>query len=95
MAEEPQLHLDRLQAAAEFESTSTFRTSQSCDEETSSPEGSEKEDWTSTGKKGDVEQGENAPLQSGKRKTKSLHFLGWTIVNTLATIAIVGMQSRL
>jgi hypothetical protein len=88
MAEEPQLELHRLLAAAESESLSTSETSLSGDEGTSFLETDEKE--------GDIEKGGNSPLHSQKgNKKNSLHFFAWTIVNTLATIGIVGVQSRM
>jgi len=88
MAEERQLDLHRLLAAPESESLSTSETSLSGDEGTSFLETDEKE--------GDIEKGGNAPLHSQKKNKKnSLHFFAWTIVNMLATIGIVGMQSRM
>jgi hypothetical protein len=88
MAEESQLDLHRLLAAAEAESLSTSETSLSGDEGTNFLESDEKE--------GDIEKGGSAPLHSQKRNKKnSLHFFAWAIVNTLATIGIVGVQSRM
>jgi hypothetical protein len=88
MAEEPELGLHRLLAAAESESPSTHKTSRSSNEGTGFLETDEKE--------GDTEKGENAPLHSQKQNKKSsLYFFAWTIVNTLATIGIVGVQSRM
>ena len=88
MAEERQLDLHRLLEAAESESLSTSETSLFGDEGTSFLEADEKE--------ADIEKGGNAPLHSQKKNKKnSLHFFAWTIVNMLATIGIVGMQSRM
>jgi hypothetical protein len=96
MAEESQLGLHRLLAAAESESLSTSETSLSGDEGTSFLETDEKEEQAFTEKEGDVEKGGNTPLHSQKKNKKhSLHFFAWTIVNTLATIGIVGLQSRM
>jgi hypothetical protein len=96
MAEERQLDLHRLLAAAESESLSTSETSLSGDEGTSFLETDEKEEQAFTEKEGDVEKGGNTPLHSQKKNKKnSLHFFAWTIVNTLATIGIVGVQSRM
>lgn len=88
MAQETQLHLHNLLAAAELESTSVSETSLSGDEGTnfiSEDEKGSEADQSDT----DIEKGDGAPFQHGKRKTNSLQFLGWTIVNTLATIGIV------
>lgn len=85
MAEEPQLDLHRLLAVAEFEPPSICETSLSGDEGTSFLETDEKE--------GDIEKDGNAPVHSQKNKKKGLHFFAWAIINTLATIGIVGVQS--
>jgi hypothetical protein len=85
MVEEPELDLHRLLAAAESESPSTSEPSLSSDEGTSFLETDEKE--------GDIEKGGNTPLHLQKKKKNSLHFFAWTIVNTLATIGIVSVQS--
>ena len=86
MAEEPELDLHRLLAAAGSESPSTSEPSLSNDERTSFLETDEKE--------GDIEKGGYTPLHSQKKNKKnSLHFFAWTIVNTLATIGIVSVQS--
>jgi solute carrier family 35, member E3 len=84
MAEEPQLDLHRLLAVAESESPSISETLLSGDEGASVLETDEKE--------GDVEKGGNASVHLRKNKN-SLHFFAWAIVNTLATIGIVGVQS--
>jgi hypothetical protein len=96
MAEEPQFDLHRLLAAAESELLSTSETSLSGDEGTSFLETDEKGEQDFIGKERDIEKGGNSPLhsQKGNKKT-SLHFFAWTIVNTLATIGIVGVQSRM
>jgi hypothetical protein len=88
MAEEPELGLHMLLATAEFESASTSETSLSSDEGTRFRKTDEEES--------DIEKGGNAPLRSQQvSKINSLHFFTWTIVNTLATIGIVGEQSRM
>jgi hypothetical protein len=91
MAQETQLHLHNLLAAAELDSTSVSETSLSGDEGTNFIDEDEKgseADQNDT----DIEKGDDTPFQHGKRKTNSLQFLGWTIVNTLATIGIVSEQ---
>jgi len=94
--EEPQFDLHRLLAAAESESLSTSKTSLSGDEGTSLLEEDEKEEQAFTEKEEDIEKGGNALLHSQKENKKnSLHFFAWTIVNMLATIGIVGVQSRM
>jgi hypothetical protein len=96
MAAEPQLDLHRLLAAAASEPLSTSETSLSGDEGTNFLETDEKEEQAFTEKEGDIEKGGNAPLRLQKKNEKnSLHFFAWTIVNTLATISIVGVQSRM
>ena len=94
MAEEPQLQLHKLLAAAESESSSISETSLSSGEATTLLEENEKADQASRQEDSDIEKGENGLLQSQKKRTSSLHFLGWTVVNTLATIGIVRLQSR-
>ena len=96
MAEERQLDLHRLLEAIESESLSTSETSLFGDEGTSFLETDEKEEQAFTEKEADIEKGGNAPLHSQKKNKKNnLHFFAWTIVNMLATIGIVGVQSRM
>lgn len=90
MAQETQLHLHKLLAAAETELTSVSETSLSGDEGTNFIEEDEPSPETNQNDT-DIEKGDSIPTQRGKRKTNSLQFLGWAIVNTLATIGIVSM----
>jgi hypothetical protein len=93
MAEATQLYLHRLLAATESESTSVSEISLSGDEGTGFLEEEQK-----TSEKiendADVEKGDDTPTQIGK-KTNSLQFFGWMIVNTLATIGIVSSHPQI
>jgi hypothetical protein len=91
MAQETQLHLHKLLAAAETELTSVSETSLSGDEGTNFIEEDEQSPEINQNDT-DIEKGDSIPTQRGKRKMNSLQFLGWAIVNTLATISIVSMQ---
>jgi hypothetical protein len=94
MVEETQPYLHRLLAAAESQSTSISETSLSGDEGTSFLEDKEKAS-EETENDADVEKGNIRSTQPMEKKTSSLHFLGWTIINTLATIGIVSGQPTL
>jgi hypothetical protein len=94
MAEETQLCLHRLLAATESESTSISETSLSGDEGTSFVEGKEKVP-EETENDVDVEKADGISTQPREKKTNSLQFLGWTVINTLATIGIVSGQPPL
>ena len=95
MVQEPQQHMQKLLFAVRSESTSMSETSLSGDEGTSFLEENENADELPPEKDGDIEKGEDPPSQSEKKKASSLQFLGWTVVNTLATIGIVSMQTLL
>ena len=88
MAQETQLYQHNLLAAANSEAASPSETSLSGNESTNFIEEDEKSSETNEND-ADTEKGDYASFQHGRRKTGSLQFLGWTVVNTLATIGIV------
>ena len=93
MAQEPQQKLQKLPIGVDSVSASIYETSLSSDEGASILEENEHADQLPLEQGGDIEKGEDTPPQLQKKKKNSLQFLGWTVVNTLATIGIVSMPS--
>ena len=88
MAQETQLYQHNLLTAARSEAASPSETSLSGDESTNFIDEDEKSAETNEND-ADIEKGDYASFQHSRQKTSSLQFLGWTVVNTLATIGIV------